>query len=74
MAMAEGEMRGCTDERQRERERGKERKRKVLWVGELEDREMLYITYCHMFSNGITAQDRREGCVQKSFALSQCFD
>ena len=59
MAMAEGEMRGCTDERQREREKeGKERTRKVLWVWELEDRDMLYITYGHMFSNGITAQDR----------------
>ncbi len=41
-------MRGCTDERQRQKE-GNRKREKSVWVGELEDTEMLYITYCHMF-------------------------
>lgn len=44
MAVAEGEMRGCTDERQLERKRNVS-----VGLGELEDTEMLYVTYCHMF-------------------------
>lgn len=45
-------MRGCTDESQREKEGNGERE-KFVWVGELEDTEMLYFTYCHMFQMGL---------------------
>lgn len=43
MAAAEGEMRGCTDERQREEEGGREGET-IVWFGQLEDIKMLYIS------------------------------
>lgn len=56
MAMARGEMRGCADERQRQ----KKGNRKNISVGwELEDREMLYITNCRMFKIGLLCEQRK---------------
>lgn len=64
------EMLGCTNERQREKE-GK-RNDCVAW-GIRGHGDAIHYSLSHV-SNRITSLVRQNGCIQKPFALSQCFD
>lgn len=46
----------------------------IVWLGELEDMEMLYITHCHTCQIGLLLKLDKTAAFKKPFALSQCFD